>query len=260
MAPAETARPSGDAPGPSGPGGEGDAAELFRRWRRGDRAARDRLVELNLPLVRHLVERLPAGRGEREDLLQAGVVGLLKAIDGYDPGRGTRFSTYAVPTILGELRAYLRTASSPIHVSRDLRELAERARRLEAELTQARGRSPNVTELAERLGVERDRLLEALAAREGVRSLDAPLEEGEPEGSTLASLVGGDPPESEWLQSVQLRQAMERLEPRERILLQLRFFQDMTQQQVAERLGLSQVHVSRLERRALERLRRLLAS
>ncbi|MDI3299442.1 MAG: SigB/SigF/SigG family RNA polymerase sigma factor [Bacillota bacterium] len=257
MAPAEAARPAGGGSG--GPGAEAEREELFRRLRQGDRSARDRLVELNLPLVRSLIERLPASREEREDLLQVGVVGLLKAIDGFDPERGTRFSTYAVPTILGELRGYLRS-SAALHVSRDLQELARKARSLEAELAQAEGRSPGVEELARRLGVERDRLVEALAAREAVRSLDAPLENDEPGGSTLAALVGGDSPESDWLDSLELRQALARLDPRERLLLHLRFFREMTQQQVAERLGLSQVHVSRLERRALRHLREMLGT
>ncbi|MBX5463929.1 MAG: sigma-70 family RNA polymerase sigma factor [Clostridia bacterium] len=256
MARWEAARPGGAGAG--GPGAEEERRDLFRRLRAGDRAARERLVELNLPLVRSLVERLPASREEREDLLQAGVIGLLKAIDGFDPERGTRFSTYAVPAILGELRAYLRSTAA-LHVSRDLRELGRRARLLEAELAQAQGRSPGVEELAACLGVDRERLVEALAAREGVRSLDAPPEGDEAAGAALGARLGGEAPEPAWLEGVDLRRALERLEPRERLLLHLRFFLDMTQQQVAERLGLSQVHVSRLERRALRRLREMLA-
>jgi len=227
-----------------------DLLEAYRAT--GDRAARDRLVEELMPLVRSLARRY-AGRGEPlEDLVQVGAIGLIKAIDRFDLDRGVELSTYAVPTIVGEIRRHFRDRSWGVHVPRRLKELALRVSRLVDDLAAELGRAPTVAELAEAADVEEDDVIEALetARAHTPASLSTPVEaSGE---LTLIDLIGEDEAGYAALERGSVvRTGLEGLEERERRIIVLRFLKGLSQSQIAAELGISQMHVSRLLRRAL---------
>jgi len=227
-----------------------DLLEEYRRT--GDRATRDRLVEELMPLVRSLARRY-AGRGEPlDDLVQVGAIGLIKAIDRFEPERGVEISTYAVPTIVGEIRRHFRDRSWSVHVPRGLKELSLRVSRLVDELSTELGRAPTVAELALAAEVEEEDVIEALetARAHTSTSLSTPLDEsGE---LTLIDVLGEEDSGYEALErgSV-IRTGLEGLEERERKIIVLRFMKGLTQSEIAAELGISQMHVSRLLRSAL---------
>jgi RNA polymerase sigma-B factor len=231
-------------------------ALLIAYHRDGDIGARDQLLVNLMPLVRALASRY-AGRGEPlEDLVQVGALGLIKAVDRFDVERGVEFSSYAVPTIVGEIRRHFRDKAWAMHVPRRLKELSVRLSRMLDELTTELGRSPTVTELAEATGVEEEDVIDALdsAHAYSTRSLHAPFDdEGE---DTLFDKLGVEERgyvdvEDESLVSAGLAA----LDERERRIVELRFFNELTQSQIAAELGISQMHVSRLLRRALGTMR-----
>ncbi|HSK54297.1 MAG TPA: RNA polymerase sigma factor SigF [Jiangellales bacterium] len=218
---------------------------------------RDRLVTLHLPLVEHLARRF-RNRGEpHDDLVQVATIGLIKAVDRYDPDRGVEFSTYATPTIVGEIKRHFRDKGWAVRVPRRLQELRLSISTATAELTQQHGRSPTVAELAGHLGVGEEDVLEGLESANAYStlSLDAP-ELGESDGPAVIDSLGT---EDEALQGVEYRESLKpllaQLPERERTILLLRFFKGMTQSQIAERVGISQMHVSRLLARTLAQLR-----
>lgn len=219
--------------------------------------ARDRLVTLHLPLVEHLARRF-RNRGEPyDDLVQVATIGLIKAIDRYDPGRGVEFSTYATPTIVGEIKRWFRDKGWAIRVPRRLQEMRLAIGTATATLTQDLGRSPTVSELAQQIGATEDEILEGLesASAYSTLSLDAP--DGlDGDGPAVLSNLGK---EDEALIDVENREALKpllsRLTDRERRILMLRFFAGMTQSQIAGEVGISQMHVSRLLARTLAKLR-----
>lgn len=225
--------------------------ELIRQSQEGDKGARDILIEENLGLVHHVVKRF-LGRGvEAEDLFQIGAVGLVKAVDRFDLSFGVRFSTYAVPMIAGEIRRFLRD-DSMIKVSRSLKELAVRAAGLREQLLMERGEEPRVEELAARLQVEPAELVQAMDSCAEVESLQKVVSQGDREGTSLMERVEQDRDEQEeLLRRMLLEELLASLDPKERRLIVLRFFHDRTQTQVAEELGMSQVQVSRLEKKIL---------
>ncbi|MPZ26300.1 MAG: SigB/SigF/SigG family RNA polymerase sigma factor [Micromonosporaceae bacterium] len=218
---------------------------------------RDRVVAAGMPFATSLARRF-ANRGEPfEDLRQVAMIGLLKAVDGYDPARGREFVAYAKPTILGELRRHFRDRTWAITVPRRHKELRLALNVARDELTQRLGRSPSITELAEHLQVGTAAVLQAVEAAQAYQSvsLSIPVGDGE-SGSTLADLVGGDDPE---LAAVENRTAVPAmiatLPEREQRILTMRFYYEMTQSQIASSTGVSQMHVSRLIKAALHRLR-----
>ena len=222
-------------------------------------AVRHRLIEIHLPLARYFARRY-ANRGEpTEDLVQVATVGLVKAVDRFDPGRGVEFPTFAAPTILGEIRRHFRDYTWPVRVERGLRDLAVAASRCLSELTLELGRSPTMCEVADRLQQPQNRVVDAIACL-GCRSMES-LEAPSPSGTPLSERVGGD---DSALERVELHEALApllaRLPVREQRILQLRFFGDLTQHQIAERLGISQMHVSRLLAATLRTLRGQLLS
>lgn len=229
--------------------------ELIWRSQEGDKEARETLIEENMGLIHHVVKRF-LGRGvEAEDLFQIGAIGLVKAVDRFDLSFGVRFSTYAVPMIAGEIKRFLRD-DSMIKVSRSLKELAVKAARLREQLLMERGEEPGVEELAERLGVEPEELVQAMDSSTEVESLQKIVYQGEGEGLSLMDKVEqGRDEQEKLLHHLLVEQLLESLEPRERQLIVLRFFHDKTQAQVAEKLGMSQVQVSRLEKKVLLALR-----
>ncbi|MDB5065643.1 MAG: polymerase, sigma 28 subunit, Sig subfamily [Chloroflexi bacterium] len=225
-----------------------------------DPAVRERLVDLNGDLVRFIARRF-ANRGEPlEDIEQVGFLGLIQAIERFDPSLLNEFSTFATPTIMGEIRRHFRDRSWSIRVPRRLQENYTRAMRAQEQLSQELGRQPSVAEIAGRLGLEPDEVLAALevSPAQHTISLDASRPgRDEEEGSELGERLGQ---EDENLERVEMKavleQAMAHLSPRERQIMLLRFFEQLPQTEVAKRLGISQMHVSRLQRAALERMRR----
>jgi RNA polymerase sporulation-specific sigma factor len=210
----------------------------------------DERFERHLPLVRSLVSRYRGGYSEEDDLFQVGCIGLIKALRGFDPERGVAFATYAVPVIAGEIKMYLRGQGS-VKYSRALKAQAMRIKKLQAELEQRLGRPPALSELAEASGLEREDLLVTLDALRLPLSLDA----AEPGGQAGLSTAGG---EEEMVDRVALREALANLPSRERQIVHCRFFEHKTQREVAELLGISQVHVSRLEKKVIRDLKELL--
>ena len=223
------------------------------------RRARDDLVTLHLPLVSFLARRF-RDRGEPlDDLVQVGTIGLIKAVDRFDPERGVEFSTYATPTIVGEIKRHFRDKGWAIRVPRRLQELRLSIGSATAELSQSSGRTPTVAEIAAHLGISEDDVIEGLEGAQAysAQSLDAQLGgDGDDDGPHLADRLGGEDPDLEgveWRES--LKPLLAALPSRERRILALRFFHGMTQSQIAEEVGISQMHVSRLLAKSLTTLR-----
>jgi RNA polymerase sigma-B factor len=231
------------------------ARGLLRRWHEdGDRAARAELVERMLPLARSLARRY-AGKGEPlDDLEQVASLGLLKAIDRFDVSRDVRFATFAVPTIAGELKRHFRDRGWMLRVPREVQELSARVTRCRETLTRELGRSPTVDEVASALGAGVEAVLEALRAADSYRmlSLDEPLAEG----AGALEAIGGDDAGYELAeQRLLLRRGLDELGAREREIVRLRYYEGLTQREIARAVGVSQMHVSRLIRRSIDTMR-----
>jgi RNA polymerase sigma-B factor len=219
------------------------------------RQVRDALIELHLPLVEHCARRF-LQRGEPyDDLVQVGTIGLIKAVDRFDLERGVEFSTYATPTILGEIKRHFRDKGWAIRVPRRLQELRMSIATATAELSQSLGRSPTPREIAERLEVTVEEVLEGLESANAYTTMSLDAGTGDDSASWLETLGDDDAA----LEHVEIRESLrpliESLPPREQQILVLRFFRQQTQSQIAEQVGISQMHVSRLLTRTLERLR-----
>ncbi len=226
--------------------------EVYRRT--GDTAVRDELVTAHLRLAVHLARRFENRGVPLDDLTQVAALGLLKAIERFEPERGLEFSTFATPTIVGELKRHFRDKGWAVRVPRRVQELHVRINTLVGELTHRLGRSPTIGEVAQEARSSEEEVLEAMEAAQAYRSssLDAPGRDGGGEPAALGEL-------DEALFHVEDRVLVERLleglEPREQLMVQLRFFEEMTQSEIAVRLGISQMHVSRLLARCLDALR-----
>jgi RNA polymerase sigma-B factor len=235
-----------------------ESNELFVCWQKhGDQHAREELVERFLPLARKLARRYTGAREPFEDLFQVASLGLVKAIDRFDTSRGTAFSSFAVPTILGELKRYFRDLGWSVHVPRGAQEQALEVEAAQQKLTARAGRAPSTQELAEYLEISVEDVVEALetAAAHHSTSLDAPRDDADGESGTLADAFGGPDERYEFVDArVTIAAAARSLSERERHVLALRFIEDMTQTQIAEAIGISQMQVSRILRRALGRL------
>jgi RNA polymerase sigma-B factor len=229
---------------------------LLRRYRDGDRFAREQLVEEMMPLVHQLARRYP-GKAPHDDLVQAGLFGLSKALKRFDMSQGSTLSSYAVPTMLGEMRRHLRDHTWSVRVPRGLQEDVLRVNRAVGELEATLGTSPTAQQVAERVGLELEQVVEALMAGRAYRA--SSMEErvgGEADDLTLADTLGEDDPELHRRELlVALRQARHVLDERERYVLHLRFAEDRTQTEIADRIGVSQMQVSRILRGLLTKLR-----
>ncbi len=232
--------------------------ELFRRYKEeGDMDAREKLVMSHLNLVRFLANKFK-NRGEPlDDLVQVGYLGLLKAIDGFDPSRGLEFTTYATPTIMGEIKRHFRDKGWSVRVPRRLQELSAKVNQANEALTVSLQRSPKVEEVAEYLGATVDEVLEAMESSSAYSSV--PLEgTGQSEGDDAPSVLDRYATEDSELEMTDdrlvIEDALAELSPREREVIELRFREGMTQIEMAERLGISQVQVSRLLRRTLKKI------
>lgn len=237
-----------------------DTEELFRLWKQTrDPRVRDELVFRHMDLAKALARRF-MGRGEPlEDLIQVALYGLINAVDRYDPDRGTKFTTFAIPTILGELKRHFRDAAWTMHLPRGLQELNQRAYKLIDALTQQLGRPPTMAELAQELGVSEEQVIEALDAANAyeVMSLEQELmTDDDDRPQALAELLAASESEEmeRWQKRQLIEEAMKVLDERERQIVTMRFYDDLTQTQIAQRLGISQMHVSRLLRRALRKM------
>lgn len=239
------------------------SAELFARFQDESApsasrdAARDSLVHLHLPLVEHCARRF-RNRGEPfEDLVQVGTIGLIKSIDRFDSDRGVEFSTYATPTIIGEIKRYFRDKGWAIRVPRRLQELRMQIGATSAELTQSLGRSPTPRELAEAIGCTVEEIVEGIESSNAYSTLSLDASDDSDDGA--ASMLDAIGIDDEGLEHVEIRESikplLDKLDPREKKILLLRFFKNMTQSQIAEEIGVSQMHVSRLLNRTLEQLR-----
>jgi len=224
---------------------------------------RDELVALHLPLVEHLARRF-RNRGEPyDDLLQVGTIGLIKAVDRFDTERGVEFSTYATPTVVGEIKRHFRDKGWAVRVPRRLQDLRLQLTAATQELSQSQGRSPTVAELAKHLEIGEDEVLEGLESANAYAtiSLDATGDAADDDSPAMMDTLGT---EDEALEGVEYREALKpllaALSPRERRILLLRFFRNMTQSEIAEEIGISQMHVSRLLARTLAQLREGLLS
>jgi RNA polymerase sigma-B factor len=241
--------------------GRPDERALFARQRRDpDPALREALVERFLPLARQLALRYDGPSHSFEDVFQVACLALVKAVDRFEPDRGVAFSSYAVPTVLGEIKRYFRDQTWALHVTRDLQERCLRVSRAVEELAARLGRAPTVPEVARATRCSEEEVLEALAVAGAHRaaSLDAPQRADDEADVALGETIGGDDDRLATAeQRADLTALVGCLGPRERTVLRLRFENDLTQAEIAAILGVSQMQVSRMLRRALERLRRL---
>ena len=242
----------------SGPEREAEDRELFVRLKAGDTAARDQLAERFLPLARQLARRYQRADEPLDDLVQVASLGLIKAIDRFDPAREVAFSSYAVPTILGELKRHFRDRTWSVRVPRDLQELALKVDKAVATLSRDLRRQPSIPEIAEAVAAGEEDVLEALEAAGAYRatSFDAPRSSDEEGGDSLADALGTTEAGFGLAeQRATLERLMAAITPREREVLRLRFVEDLTQAEIGERIGVSQMQVSRLIRQSLARLR-----
>lgn len=236
--------------------------ELFQEYAKTrDPEIRQRLIDAHQNLVHYLAGKF-ANRGEPlEDLISVGSLALVKAVDRFDPSRGAKFSTFATPTIVGEIRRYFRDKAWGLRVPRRLQELNQAASKASAVLQQKLGRSPTVQEIAEAIGASEEDTLAALelANAYDTVSVDSPPANGDSSAPSPSEAIGSDDEDMKKIEMYDdLARALESLGPRERDILQYRFFNDMSQTEVAKRLNISQMHVSRLQSKALKKLKELL--
>lgn len=233
-----------------------ETAALLKKTKEGDRQAREKLVQGNLRLVLSVIQRF-TNRGElADDLFQVGCIGLIKSIDNFDLSQNVRFSTYAVPMIIGEIRRYLRD-NSAIRVSRSMRDLAYRAMQAKERFISEHSREPTIEELSALLSIPRRELVLALDAIVDPVSLYEPLYSDAGDEMCVMDQVRDTKNTDEmWLERISLRNAISRLSEREKHILALRFFEGRTQTEVASEIGISQAQISRLEKAALERIKK----
>jgi RNA polymerase sporulation-specific sigma factor len=232
--------------------------ELFVRMKNGDRTAREQLIHGNLRLVLSVIQRFN-NRGEYvDDLFQVGCIGLIKAIDNFDLGQNVKFSTYAVPMIIGEIRRYLRDNNS-IRVSRSLRDIAYKALQIRDSLVSKHSREPTISEIADELKMPREEVVFALDAIQEPISLFDPVYHDGGDPIYVMDQIGDEKNhDSTWLEGISIREAMDKLSEREKLILSLRFYEGKTQMEVADEIGISQAQVSRLEKAALGHMKKLM--
>ncbi|HHT02117.1 MAG TPA: RNA polymerase sporulation sigma factor SigG [Firmicutes bacterium] len=233
---------------------------LFREMQSGDgeakQTARNKLVNGNLRLVLSVIQRFN-NRGEYvDDLFQVGCIGLMKAIDNFDLGQNVKFSTYAVPMIIGEIRRYLRD-NNPIRVSRSLRDIAYKALQVRDSLANKHAREPTLNEIAQELHIPREEIVYALDAIQEPVSLFEPIyHDGGDPIFVMDQISDEKNQDANWLEEISIREALQKLNEREKLILSLRFFEGKTQMEVADEIGISQAQVSRLEKAALNHMRK----
>ena len=233
---------------------EKEKEELLKQVKAGDKTARDKLINGNLRLVLSVIQRF-TGRGENlDDLFQVGCIGLIKSIDNFDITQNVRFSTYAVPMIIGEIRRYLRDNNS-VRVSRSIKDTAYKAMQVKEQLTSKNQNEPTVQEIARELEIPVEDVVIALESIVSPISLYDPVYSDGGDTIYVLAQVGDNNDDRNWLDEIALKEAIKNLSEREKHILSLRFMQGKTQMEVSEEIGISQAQVSRLEKSALQRIR-----
>ncbi len=233
---------------------ENEKIELLKKARQGDKQARDELIKGNLRLVLSVIQRFQ-NRGESmDDLFQVGVIGLIKAVDNFNLDLNVKFSTYAVPMCIGEIRRYLRD-DSPIRVSRSMKDTAYKAMQVKEELINKNKKEPSVDEIAKALNMEKSEVVLALEAIVDPISLYEPVYNDGGDTIYVMDQVGDNNTDGDWIDEIMIKDELKNLEPREKNILYLRFMQGKTQMEVAKEVGISQAQVSRLEKTALKRIK-----
>ena len=237
---------------------EEEKAELFERIKAGDEEAREQYIKGNLRLGLSVIKRFEGSSENADDLFQIGCVGLMKAVDHFDPSRLVKFSTYAVPMIIGEIRRYLRD-NSPMRVSRSLRDTAYKAIYAKEGYIRKYMKEPTVQEIADEIGIAKEDVVYALDAIQMPVSLHEPVySDGGDTLYVMDQVSDKKNKEDNWVEELSLEAAMERLNERERYIISLRFFEGKTQMEVADEIGISQAQVSRLEKNALKVMKKYL--
>lgn len=233
---------------------DAEIKELLKSANAGDKAAREKLINGNLRLILSVVKRF-TGRGENpDDLFQIGCIGLIKSIDNFDISQNVRFSTYAVPMIIGEIRRHLRD-NSAVRVSRSIKDTAYRAMQVKELLTDELKREPTISEIAEKLGVPREDVVIALESIVEPISLYDPVYSDTGDTVFVLDQIGDNNDDKNWLDEICLKEAIKNLSDREKRILTLRFMQGKTQMEVSNEIGISQAQVSRLEKNAMEKIK-----
>ena len=233
---------------------ESEKIELLRKAHNGDKQARDELINGNLRLVLSVIQRF-SNRGENmDDLFQVGVIGLIKAIDNFNLDLDVRFSTYAVPMCIGEIRRYLRDDNA-VRVSRSMRDTAYKAMQVKERLTNEYGKEPTVEQIANELGMKKSDVVLALEAIVEPVSLYEPVYSDGGDTIYVMDQVGDSNTDTDWIDEIMIKDELKNLEPREHRILYMRFMEGKTQMETAEEIGISQAQVSRLEKNALRRIK-----
>ncbi|MCD7033293.1 RNA polymerase sporulation sigma factor SigF [Metabacillus sp. GX 13764] len=230
-----------------------EVKELIKRSQEGDQEARDLLIQKNMRLVWSVVQRFLNRGYEPDDLFQIGCIGLLKSVDKFDLSYDVRFSTYAVPMIIGEIQRFIRDDGT-VKVSRSLKELGNRIRRAKDELSKTLGKVPTVNEIAHYLEISPEEVVMAQEAVRAPSSIHETVYENDGDPITLLDQIA-DSSEQKWFDKIALKEALRGLDEREKLIVYLRYYKDQTQSEVAERLGISQVQVSRLEKKILAQMK-----
>ena len=231
--------------------------ELFIRIKNGDETAREELIQGNLRLVLSVIQRFSGWGENADDLFQVGCVGLIKAIDNFDVTLNVQFSTYAVPMIIGEIRRYLRD-NNMVRVSRSIRDLAYKALQAKEKLLKETGKEPTIEEIAKEVGVEKEEVVVSLDAIQDPMSLQEPVYNDGADSIYVMDQVKDTKNTDEfWTESITIAEAMKKLNDKEKMIIDKRFFSGRTQMEVAEEIGISQAQVSRIEKSAIEHIKRL---
>ncbi len=230
-----------------------EVKELIKRSQTGEQAARDTIIQKNMRLVWSVVQRFLNRGYEPDDLFQIGCIGLLKSVDKFDLTYDVKFSTYAVPMIIGEIQRFIRDDGT-VKVSRSLKEMGNKIRKAKDELSKVLGRVPTISEIAERLEVTPEDVVLAQEASRSPSSIHETVYENDGDPITLLDQIADDT-ETGWFDKIALKEAIRDLDERERLIVYLRYYKDQTQSEVATRLGISQVQVSRLEKKILQQMK-----
>lgn len=234
---------------------EKEKIRLLKLTRNGDKKAREELINGNLRLILSVIQRF-SGRGEAfDDLFQVGCIGLIKSIDNFDISQNVRFSTYAVPMIIGEIRRHLRDNNS-IRVSRSMRDTAYRAMQVKEQILASKNKEPTIEEIAQEMGVSKETVVLSLESVVEPISLNEPVfSDGEGDTVYIMDQIGDNDGDVNWLGEIFLKQAVKKLSTREKNILSLRFLKGNTQTEVAKKIGISQAQVSRLEKNAMKKIK-----
>jgi RNA polymerase sporulation-specific sigma factor len=230
-----------------------EVKELIKRSQEGDQSARDTIVQKNMRLVWSVVQRFLNRGYEPDDLFQIGCIGLLKSVDKFDLSYDVKFSTYAVPMIIGEIQRFIRDDGT-VKVSRSLKEMGNRIRRAKDELSKTLGRVPTINEIAAHLELSPEEIVMAQEASRAPSSIHETVYENDGDPITLLDQIS-DNSDQKWFDKIALKEAIRELDERERLIVYLRYYKDQTQSEVADRLGISQVQVSRLEKKILHNMK-----